>query len=460
LTGNTKTFGAVLSNLGTIDLNLSTNQGLSFSGGATYTNNGLIRFSASVANALGSGTTATLANSGTIENVGSGSATVGAASFFALNNANGTLGNSSSGTLSILGQTVGYSGTTTFSGTGVSLTGGTHTFADSSVINGALNLSGAVAVFNDVTANGAINQTSSGAFTINTGKTLTLNGGMNWTGAGTISGPGTLLIPAGQTLSLTGNTKTLGAVLSNLGTIDLNLNTTQGLSFSGGATYTNNGLIRFSAGVANFLGNATTISLINNGTIENAGGGAATLGASSFMTVTNSATGLIDAKTGTLSVFNLSAATNNGELRIAPGATLSYFGNLTNAGTISGSGIFNLGASTLTNNGTIAPGIAAGDTTGTLSITGNVVFAAGGTLQMDLTDTTAGNFDVVAVSGNANYGGTLNLSGATPTGAFPLVTSATRTASSVFSAISGLSGATPVYTGTGVEPCCRVAQTT
>ena len=132
------------------------------------------------------------------------------------------------------------------------------------------------------------------------------------------------------------------------------------------------------------------------------------------------------------------------------GATFSKPGGFTNAlgGTLAGEGVISVGAgNTLTNNGTVAPGLTSGDTTGTLSITGNYAQGAGGTLAMQLDSTAAGNYDQLVVSGSATLNGTLNLTGAATSGSFPLVSATSR--SGTFSALTGPIGGNSNYTGTG-----------
>jgi hypothetical protein len=73
---------------------------------------------------------------------------------------------------------------------------------------------------------------------------------------------------------------------------------------------------------------------------------------------------------------------------------------------IQGSGAIALGGATLTNNGTIRPG--GNGTVGTLSVVGNYVQGASGNLNVELASNSS--YDVLAVSGTANLGGTLNVS--------------------------------------------------
>ena len=122
------------------------------------------------------------------------------------------------------------------------------------------------------------------------------------------------------------------------------------------------------------------------------------------------------------------------------GGNLRKTGTLTlAAGSLTGSGtIF----SNLTNQGaTIQPG----GNVGTISVSGNFVQTAGGTLEMELSGNVAsGNFDVLAVSGTADLGGTFRLVAgafaATPGEKYDMITYASRLNSSTFDLMEGVTG--------------------
>ena len=108
-------------------------------------------------------------------------------------------------------------------------------------------------------------------------------------------------------------------------------------------------------------------------------------------------------------VLNTAATTftQTGTLDVAAGKTFQRTGGFTNGGTLSGSGIFDVGAgNALVNNGTVKPGGAAA--IGTLGITGNYSQGPGGTLDVELQS--GASFDVLSVSGTATLNGTLNVS--------------------------------------------------
>lgn len=101
-------------------------------------------------------------------------------------------------------------------------------------------------------------------------------------------------------------------------------------------------------------------------------------------------TGLIDVRGGALQRFGSDVFTQVGTLRVADTATFrnrtgtgsSLTGQgFTNAGTISGGGIIDVGAGyTLANAGLVAPG----DSAGTLTVTGNFNQATSGTLAIEV----------------------------------------------------------------------------
>ena len=118
--------------------------------------------------------------------------------------------------------------------------------------------------------------------------------------------------------------------------------------------------------------------------------------------------GTLDVQVGTLQM-QPGSFTQTGTIDVAAGAIFQRTGGFTNAGTIQGQGSVDVGAgNTLANSGgTLRP--AGVGTAGTLSVTGNLNLA-GGTVDLDLGGTAAGQSDTLAVSGNVTMGGTLNAS--------------------------------------------------
>ena len=444
--------GATVSNAGTTTLDLIGGYSLYLNSGAVFNSAGSFNFTGASNNYVASDLTGTFNNTGTVQNTGTAIANLGSSNTI-LNSTGGTFVQSGTGTLNLAGSgVVSFSGTNTFTGSGVFLTAGMHTFADGSVVAGNLNIAGANAVFNNTTANGLVNY-SAGGFTLNAGKTLTLNGGMNWTGNTTIGGTGTLVVPLGQTLAISGSAyhNLSGVTVNNAGSTTQDLPGGYSFTFSNSATFNNSGTFSFTGSTTSYMTGSTGGGAFNNtGIVQSTGSGGGSFGGST-LTVTNATSGVIFAQTGTLTVANLAAATNSGELRIAAGATLAYAGNLTNAGTLSGSGTLNMGSNTLTNStGTISPGTVA-DPTGTLNIIGNLILGPGGSVQAQLNSTSTGDYDVLAVSGNITYGGTLTLSGTATAGNVLLMTSAGGSSTGTFNNVtSTIAGAMPVYSGTGL----------
>ncbi len=219
---------------------------------------------------------------------------------------------------------------------------------------------------------------------------------------------GTLAIPAGGLLQTDGlNASSISAaIVNNAGTFEI---AGADLELNNGATFNNEatGLfdIQTDAGVRHIDGAAPVFS--NAGILrKSVSFGTSIIG--NPITLTNAPSGLIDVQSGTLQISN-GMPDNDGTINVAVGATFSTNGAaLTNSatGTIGGTGEVDLGGATLTNNGTLQPGMSG---TGVLAITGNLTQGAGGQIDIDLTGTSAEEIDRVAITGVANLAGTLNV---------------------------------------------------
>jgi hypothetical protein len=218
------------------------------------------------------------------------------------------------------------------------------------------------------------------------GHTLTLNAVNTYTGitfndsaAQTLSGPGTLVF-AGTT--------------SQYDYLNCYGGAANPLTFGAGVVINaKNGLIQQLTGV--------TAGLINAGTI-NALGGATSLG-----TMINK--GTIAVSGGDVNVTG-PGLINSGTIIVSAGHKLNIAGQpLTNngAGVLAGTG--NITAATVTNSGTISPGLLTAPTTGTLSITGNFVQTAGGVIHEELGGSASGKFDRLSVNGKATLAGLLDV---------------------------------------------------
>jgi hypothetical protein len=218
--------------------------------------------------------------------------------------------------------------------------------------------------------------------------------------------------------------------------------------------FTNTGTIELrSAGQGNSSVDSTSTLTVSDGTLVNAATGVIrsnnlavlagiglTYGSSINAALDNQ--GLLDIKQYTALSKAGYAFQNHGQINLSSGATLKLSGNsFTNltAGQISGLGTVDVSlvGNLLTNNGTISPGTQT-TPTGTLSIKGDLVLASGSVVQAQI-DSSGSVFanDVLAVSGNVNYGGTLTLSGNATSGSVGVVTSTNATDGSAFALVNG-----------------------
>ncbi len=397
--------------------------------------------------ALANAGTHAVNNSGTVNRSGTGATDVAVA----LNNT-GTI----NVTAGILNLSAGGSHTGSFAlsgGTPLQLAG-THTFSAASSLTGASAsvdfVSGAATVDGSLSV-GTI-QISGGSAVLNTNTsvvTLTLSGGslggtgivtvtatMTWSGGDMAASTGKTVLAgsATGTISGTGN-KYLSRTLENSGTLDY---TGSNLQF-GFAAAQAGVLINLSGAVLNLTGDGD-LSLANGGShaVNNAG----TLNRSGTGTTTVDAgisfgnAGSVNINAGTLDVASGYIQTA-GATVLASGTTLASVGgvdlqggSLSGVGTISGN---------LTNGGVVNPG--GTGTAGTLTITGNYIQTASGVLNIELGGTTAGAFDVLAISGTATLDGTLNVSvinaySPTVSDTFAVLTYASQTG--VFATLTGL----------------------
>ncbi|MBI3484482.1 MAG: DUF11 domain-containing protein, partial [Acidobacteria bacterium] len=337
------------------------------------------------------------------------------------------------GTLTFGGATHTLTGTSSVSGAGtVNFSGGTTDIAGTYNVTGTTSISGGTANFNSAAStnllavssgilSGTNTLTASGAFTWS-GGTQTGAGITNANGGGSISNGIFLtqrtLNTTGTMTWISGNINVgIGAVWNNTGTLDI----------------TGNDSIAFNQGGANLAFNN-----LGTGTVTKSAGGATTVFQSSFQN-----TGTVNANNGTLSytgTFTQTAGstTLNGG-NIGGGITFNFFGGtLGGVGTITGN-VNNTGA-------VVGPGL----TPGTLTITGNYIQGAGGSLNIELGGTAAGQFDVLAITGSATLDGTLNVlsfGGFSPGAgvSFQVMTYASRTGD--FATKTGLNIATPALIG-------------
>ena len=253
---------------------------------------------------------------------------------------------------------------------------------------------------------------------------IKLNAGpLNVTGDSTVGGPidcaASLTINSGTQLSISGGTATVSlsaGALTNNGTLavgaGLLTNATASAYSLGGAgrvTLAGGSL----AGTHGFSGTNTlegygeiSAPYANSGTIDaNANGSPLFVSGGGVGTLVNAPTGIMEATGGgTLSFSTATDLANQGTLIAAANSTVQVQGGPLDVGTGTLSGSGTIVGSVSNAAGTVAPGASPG----TLTIAGSYT-QTGGTLLIELGGAAPGQFDVLAVSGNANLGGALRV---------------------------------------------------
>ena len=405
---------------------------------------------------------------------------------------NGTM-TSAAGTLSISPATFTNNGTVNTAAGTTTLSAGNWTNAAGILqlgMGGTLNLGSSMSVASIGTINrngGSINLT--GTYN-NTGLALDIGDtGLFMTG-GLTSLSGAIV---GGTLSNSNATPTL---ISSNGTLDSvtlgsnllasgNLNIVNNLALLNGVTLTlgANNWLNFNTATANITtpaSAAATITMAGGGLNRNVTGQVLTIGDGVMVNgtgsiqsatlngtlvnngaINTSATGgvvinhgtainngAMNVTTGTMNV-GATTFTQAGTVNVASGTTFLRNGGFTNAGTLLGAGTIDVGATnTIVNNGIISLGGAG--KVGTLTINGNLVMGAAGSVNIDLDAPQGGSFDVLNVSGTATLAGTLNLSGVGVVGAYPVLTTTGLGATRFATINSGTFTQTPTYTATNL----------
>jgi autotransporter-associated beta strand protein len=433
------------------------------------------------------GGTLNLANAGTIDNaiaLGVGNGTI------SVTNGAGTLSGNITGTGSLtktggqlltLSGTNDYSGGTTVRGAGMSVTSGANLGSGTVALEAGLTITGTATVGNAIAINADATITNANAVTLSgvlsgssvltkagTG-TLTLSGTNTQSGGVTVSAGGLTLeggssigdssavtVNSGATLTLNGGNETIGS-LAGAGNVVLSYRLTAGgdntnTTFSGVISSTNtSGIDKFGTGTltlsgANTYTGSTTVSA---GTLALSGNSA--IADASAVTVLNAGTLSVSGTETVGSIAGAGAIALVGTLRAGGNNTSTEF-----SGAISGSGGGSLtkqGTGTLTLSGTntynggttISAGTVIAGSTGALAASG-VDLAAGTTL----TFVASGSFgNYIALSGSATinvgsgYAATLSN---TIDGAFNLTK--TGTGALTLSGATTYSGTTTVSEGT------------
>ncbi len=245
-------------------------------------------------------------------------------------------------------------------------------------------------------------------------------GSTRFNAALTLGGNGSRSLGGGRVFITAGNTLWSGNASSGGNAFDIN----------GSATIRNTGTWTDANGFDTTLGfgSAGTKLFDNSGSYTKAGGGISDV----YATFDN--TGVIDVQKGALRVQT--AFDNRGLLRVASSALLhGNAGAFTNSGRLQGNGTVRTATNgTLLNRGTIAPG----DSTGTLTLDGDLSMAATGRMQFELGSTA--DFDRLVISDDATFAGTLEVLGLgfTPVlgDSFTIITFDQRLADSRFDGLS------------------------
>ena len=372
--------------------------------------------------------------------------------------------------------TITPTATNTYSG-GTNLNAGILAVAsDSNLGTGALSFNGgsleALAAGGGITSSKAITLNAGGGTFLADARTAsTLSGAITGTGAWTKTGPGTL--------TLTGvNTYTGGTTIS-AGTLQLGNGGTTG-SITGNVA--NNGVLAFDHSDAlSFAGDISgsgSITQVGTGTTiltgNNTYTGGTTISAGTLQIGNGGTTGSIDGAvvdngvlafdrsdsvtfsgviSGTGSLVKLGAGavtlpntnTYTGTTTVNSGS-LIVNGSIASAETVVNSGGFLGGHGTiggnLVNNGVVGQV----NSPGTLTVVGNYIQSAGGTLRIEVAGLTASEHDLLAVNGHASLAGTLQLIGL---GGFTLHVGDQVTFLTANGGVSGSFGTVPNELATG-----------
>lgn len=244
---------------------------------------------------------------------------------------------------------VSGNGSLTKTGAGITILAGANTYTGGTTVNGGTLQGDATSLQGNITNNAAV----------------TFNQGAAGTYAGQMSGTGSLIKTGGATLILTGANNYSGGTNVGGGTLQGNTTSLQG-------NITNNAAVIFDqAATGTYAGAMTGI-----GTLTKTGAG------DLLLTGISNYNGATSVNAGTLSVngsISTSAVTVN------------------NGGTLGGSGT--VGSTTIATGGVLAPG----NSIGTLTVNGNVTFAAGSTYRVEVDAT--GAADRINATGTATING-------------------------------------------------------
>jgi hypothetical protein len=344
------------------------------------------------------------------------------------------------------------------------------------------------------------------------GATLNNAGDVVWTGAGylNVSGYGVFNNLAGATFDvqtdgyISGNGYSASA-FNNAGTFRKTAGT--GTTTINGPPLNNSGIVEVQTGTLNVSGAFSNFSgtTLTGGAYQISGNGilkftnadirtnaAAILldGSSSQIVDQSNANALANFATnssgGSFAIQNgrnfttAGAFSNAGTLAVGTGSTFTASGNYTQTagdtdlqgGKLAATGLVDLQGGVLSGSGAVsgnvnnAAAVGPGDSAGTISITGDYTQTSAGSLNIELGGASAGQFDVLQVSGTATLDGTLNVSlingyNPAPPDSFQILTFGSRVGD--FATMNGLDlggGKTlaPTYDATSLTLTTQVSQ--
>jgi hypothetical protein len=333
----------------------------------------------------------------------------------------------------------------------LNISGGTHDFAQDSSItanqvefsrqyNGTYDINGAYEVGNTTVSGNTVNFNVDAAT-----RTLTQEGG-GIGGAGTLTASAQTTMSGGYMTGI-GTTRAEGGLLldgANKYLQDsrrlVNANGQRG-EWTQGHLYLQDTSTLVNESGATFNISGATRSLTGSGSFNNEGTVVVnTTGSDQVIsTSTLNNTGSVDIQHGTLHSTELNYV-NDGNIRIAAGATLSGWNSLENStdGLITGSGFIDPGAvGTFTNAGQLNPG----DGVGTLHVNGDLAMQTSSIFNVELGG--LNDFDLLDVEGDSALDGTVNVSlvnGFTPTFGDTFDILLTEALSGEFSAVVAVNG--------------------
>jgi len=413
----TKNLRRNFTNSGTVQLQNPASL-LQFENAITFANNGTLAFQDDASIGCTCGSPSTLTNTSVVTKTGGTSASNIAAVF---NNTAATVtvastglqlnfnnGGTHTGSFSgVSGASIGFSGTHSF-GTASNIGGSADIlFGGTEAVNGTYALaSGATTMIYAGTATfGNAGGASTPRLYLNGGTlagaaNFTINGGTTslWT-SGTVIGTGAFTINSGSTLDISGSAGAMlldGRTLTNNGTLNYTA-TTSTLTLDNSASIVNGNIFNVTVASAINVGTGSG-TIVNNGTFNRTTAAGNMIIAPAFTNTSN-----VSLQAGTTTFNSYAQSAGNTDLAggsLASGTTV----NLT-SGTLTGFGTV---AASLTNSGTILPGV--GLTTGTITLTGNYSQTSTGKLEFDIGGTTPSTqYDVFSVNGQPGLSGELKV---------------------------------------------------